>query len=194
MNIPSPAVAGAPLPASSPDTRRITIVRAVVALVWAGLLAIAVGDDIPTTASDVPVLVALLLTAYPLIDVASALVEASRPGARADGTLRVGAALSALAAIGLGIATFTADAGATLVVFGLWAFLSGALQLGVAVRRRRAGDRRLAMLISGSLSTLAGLMFAAASASDGAHLGNLAGYAALGGVFYLVWAARSPRG
>src|SRR3954447_22883598 len=110
-----------PTPAPVPATRRIAIVRAVVALIWAAALAIAVGDDVPTTASGLPTLVALLLTAYPLIDVASSALEATRSDARDAVVLRANAALGTLAAVALGIATFGADAGATLVVFGAWA-------------------------------------------------------------------------
>lgn len=190
MSTPAPAVGqlSAPLPA----TRRIAIVRAVVALIWAGALAIAVGDDVPTTASDLPTLVALLLTAYPLIDATASLIETAGPGAH-DDVLRLGAAISTLAAVALGVATFASDAGAAVLVFGVWAFASGAVQLTVALRRRRAAGGQMPLIVSGALSAIAGVTFAAASTQDSAHVANLAGYAALGAVFYLVWAARAHR-
>jgi len=46
-------------------------------------------------------------------------------------------------------------------------------------------------IISGGLSTVAGAGFIAASGMPAAHLGNVAGYMALGAVFYLLWAYRS---
>jgi uncharacterized membrane protein HdeD (DUF308 family) len=172
--------------------RRIAATRAVAALVWAAALILAVGDDVPTTASDLPTLVALLLTVYPLIDAVSSAIEAAA-GASRGSAFRlplVNATLSAAASVALAVAAFGSDAGAVLAVFGVWASVSGALQLGVAIARRRAGSREVSMIVSGGLSTIAGVTFAAASAQHAAHLANLAGYAALGAVLFLVWAVR----
>lgn len=155
----------------------LTPIRAAAALVWAVALVLAVGDRIPDTASAVPTLVALLLSAYPLIDAVSSFVERRW----------VNGAISTLAAAGLAAATFAGDAGAALVVFGAWAAVSGALQLALALRR---GDG-WPMRISGGLSTVAGLSFIAAAGQDAAHLANLAGYAAVGAVLYLLWTYRS---
>ncbi len=157
----------------------LTTARAAVALLWAVALVVAVGDGIPTTASDVTLAAALLLSAYPLIDAVSSFVEARW----------INGAISALAAAGLAAATFAGDAGATLVVFGAWAAVSGAIQLGVALHRHDGWP----MIISGGLSTLAGLSFVAASAQDEANLSMLAGYAAVGAVLYLVWTVRARR-
>lgn len=165
---------------SAASPRRIAVVRAVAALLWAAAFAIAVGDGVPSTGSDVPAVAVALLVLYPLIDVIASLVDARRANA----------AISLLASVALAVATVGADAGAALVVFGAWAAVSGAIQLAVAVAHRRAGGRELPMIVSGGLSTLAGLSFVAASSADDAHLANLAGYAAFGAVLYLVWAMR----
>lgn len=155
----------------------LTPTRAALALLWAVALVLAVGDRVPTTASEVPVAAALLLSAYPLIDAVSSFIEARW----------VNGALSTLAAAGLAVATFAGDAGAALLVFGAWAVVSGGLQLALALRRRDGWP----MIISGGLSTLAGVSFLAASGQDDANLAMLAGYAAVGAVLYLVWAVRS---
>ena len=194
--LPSALRRSAPPSGASPSTpgrvtRRIAIVRAAAALVWAGVLVAAVGDDVPTTATELPTLVAVLLTAYPLIDVIASLVEGSTAAPRNAAVLRANAALSALAVVALGIATLGGDAGSTLVAFGAWAFVSGAVQLGVALRRRGSGERQLPMVVSGALSAIAGVTFAASAGQDAAHLANLAGYAAVGAVLYLVWAVRT---
>lgn len=152
--------------------------RAIVALLWAVALVLVVGDDIPTTASDVTVAAALLLSAYPLIDAVSSFIEARW----------VNGAISTLAAAALAVATFGGDAGATLVVFGAWAVVSGAIQLAGAL-----APRQWPMIISGGLSTVAGLSFVAASAQDDARLSQLAGYATVGAVLYLVWTVRARR-
>ena len=49
------------------------------------------------------------------------------------------------------------------------------------------------MIVSGAISTVAGLSFVAGSSQEVAHLTNLAGYATLGAVLFLVWAARARR-
>jgi uncharacterized membrane protein HdeD (DUF308 family) len=169
--------------------QRIAVVRAVLALAWAVALVIVVGEEVPTTSSDVPIAAAALLTTYPVIDVVASIAAAR--GTDASGRLlRINAALSALAVVAIGAATFGSDAGFTLVAFDAWAAVSGAIHIGVAVRRR-AGGRQLPMIVSGGLSTIAGIGFLAASGMDDAHLSTLGGYMALGALLYLLWAHRN---
>jgi uncharacterized membrane protein HdeD (DUF308 family) len=176
-------------PASRNVPQRIAIVRALLALVWAAALVIAVGDDVPSTSSDVPIAAAALLASYPAIDVIASIAAAL--GTDASGRLlRINAAISALAVVAIGAAAFGGDAGATLIAFGAWAAVSGAIQFGVAVRRRAKG-RQLPMIVSGGLSTIAGISFLAASGMDDAQLASLGGYMALGALLYLLWAHRS---
>jgi len=172
---------------------RIALVRAVAALLWAVALVVAIGGDSFTTSSGVPTAVAALLSAYPLIDLVASLVESAAGSDRSAAVLRIDAALSGVAVAGLAAAAFAGDAGATLAVFGAWAFVSGAIQLGVALSRRRGATRQWPMIVSGALSTVAGLAFAASASGDSAGLGGLAGYAAFGAVLYLVWVARAGR-
>ena len=177
-------------PPSRNVPQRIAIVRALLALVWAAALVIAVGDQVPSTSSDVPIAAAALLASYPAIDVVASI--AATLGTDAPGRLlRINAAISALAIAAIGAVAFGADAGATLAAFGSWAAVSGAIQLGVAVHRRRAGGRQLPMIVSGGLSTIAGISFLAASDMDDAHLATVGGYMGLGGLLYLLWAHRS---
>jgi hypothetical protein len=193
MLLSSAASGAAPRVALTSDvTRRIAIVRAGVALIWAAAFVIAVGDEIPRTGSDVTFAASALLVLYPLIDVIASLAEAQRVPKQSQGVLRANAAISLVAAVALGGAAFGADAGAVLVAFGAWAVVSGAIQLGVAIRRRRGGGgRELPMILSGGLSAVVGVGFIAASQGNDAHLANLGGYAAFGAVLYLLWAARS---
>ncbi len=177
-------------PPSRDVPQRIAIVRAVLALVWAAALVIAVGDGVPGTDSDVPIAAAALLAAYPAIDVVASIAAAL--GTDASGrVLRIIAALSVLAVAAIGATAFGADAGATLAAFGSWATVSGAIQFGAAVHRRRAGSRQLPMIVSGGLSTIAGISFLAASGMDDAHLAIVGGYMALGALLYLLSAHRS---
>jgi uncharacterized membrane protein HdeD (DUF308 family) len=175
---------------SHDSPRRIAIVRAVLALVWAAALVIVVGDKVPSTSSDVPIAAAALLASYPAIDVVASIAGALGTDASAR-VLRINAAISALAVAAIGATAFGSDAGATLVAFGSWAAVSGAIQFAVAVQRRRTQRRQLPMLVSGGLSTIAGISFLAASGMDDAHVATLGGYMALGALLYLLWAQRS---
>jgi uncharacterized membrane protein HdeD (DUF308 family) len=177
-------------PPSRDVPRSIAIARAVLALVWAAGLVIAVGDQVPSTSSDVPVAAAALLASYPAIDVVASIAAALGTDASVR-LIRINAAISAVAVAAIGATAFGADAGATLAAFGAWAAVSGAIQLAVAVHRRRTEGRQLPMIVSGGLSTVAGLSFIAASSNDEARLGTLAGYMALGALLYLLWAHRS---
>lgn len=79
---------------------------------------------------------------------------------------------------------------AVLRVWGIWAAVAGLVQLVVAVRRRDLGGQ-WALIASGAISTLAGISFLLQAPQ--ASLRNLAGYALLGGVFFLVSALRLGR-
>jgi hypothetical protein len=164
--------------------QRIAIARAVLALVWAAAVVIAIGDRVPTTDADIPIVAAALLTAYPLIDVVASLANA-RLQEHAT-ALHVNAAISALAAVFVGVTAFGSDAGAALAAFGAWAVVSGAMQLVFALR----GSRQVPMLVSGGVSTLAGISFLSAAGMHDAHLAVLGGYMGAGAVLYLLSARR----
>jgi uncharacterized membrane protein HdeD (DUF308 family) len=170
--------------------RRIAIVRAVLALAWAAALVIAVGDEVPTTSSDVPIAAVALLATYPAIDVVASIAGALGANA-APRTLAVSAAISVLAIVAIGVTAFGSDAGATLAAFGAWAAVSGAIQLASAVHLRRTEGHQLPMIVSGGLSTIAGIGFVASSGMEDAQLARVGGYMALGALLYLLWAHRS---
>ena len=166
--------------------RRLYLVRFGFALVWAILLF--------HTASNSGPLTAVLLVLYPLFDVAAAVVDvrSQRVGAsRSTVGLVVNITVSTLAALGLAVA-LTSGIPAALRVWGAWALLAGVLQLVVAVGRRRLGGQ-WALIISGALSMVAGTTFVVQSFAPGASLVTVAGYALLGGVFFLVSALRLGR-
>ncbi|HEV7981056.1 hypothetical protein [Amycolatopsis sp.] len=165
---------------AAPALRRLYFVRFGFAVVWAGLLAL--------TASDLGVAAGVLLVLYPLFDVAAAVVDARSSRAR---ELVLNIVVSSLAALGLAFAA-TSGIPAALRVWGAWAILAGVVQLVVALRRRRLGGQ-WAMILSGGISTVAGASFIAGAAQDDPSLTTLAGYAVLGGVFFLISAIRLGR-
>lgn len=178
----SPAATGV-----APTLRRLYFGRFGFALVWAVLLFL--------TASSISPLAAVLLVLYPVFDVAAAVVDVRSSRANlANGSttgLYVNIAISALAAIGLVVA-IAGGIPAVLRVWGVWAVVAGIVQLAVAVWRRRMGGQ-WPMIASGGISVLAGVSFFAMASSAGASLANLAGYALLGGIFFLVSALRIGR-
>jgi hypothetical protein len=172
----------------APALRRLYFVRFGFALVWAVLLVV--------TASSIGPVSATLLVLYPVFDVAAAVVDvrSSRAGG-STGTsaagLYVNIAISALAAVGLAVA-LASGIPAVLRVWGVWAVVAGIVQLVVAIRRRRLGGQ-WAMIASGAISAVAGASFLVMASSAGASLANVAGYALLGGIFFLVSALRLGR-
>jgi uncharacterized membrane protein HdeD (DUF308 family) len=167
------------------QSQRIVYIRAVLALAWATAVIVAVGSDVPTTASDLTAGVAALLASYPLIDVVASIAGARHDGASRN-VLRVNAAISTAAVVAIAVTGFGSDAGATFASFGAWATISGAIQFGVAIHRRRSRGGQLPMIVSGGLSTIAGLSFIAQSGGSDAHLTYIGGYMALGALLFLL--------
>ncbi|MEU1483651.1 hypothetical protein [Streptomyces sp. NPDC005752] len=165
--------------------RKLYFLRFAFAAVWAALLF--------TTADTLGAPTATLLVIYPLFDVACAIVDirSARVNGQAVRGLYVNVALSALTVAGLAFAA-TSGIPAVLRVWGAWAVTAGIVQLVVGAARRRLGGQ-WAMIASGFISTLAGASFVAQAGKDGASLSSLAGYAFLGGVFFLVSALRLGR-
>lgn len=170
--------------------RTLYVTRFGFAIAWAVLLF--VNSTGLYRATTLGLLTAVLLVVYPLFDVAAAVVDrrSSHPTGAAAALLVVNMVLSLLAAIGLLVAV-RAGASSVLVVWGLWAITAGAVQLVVGVRRRALGGQ-WAMIAAGGISVLAGASFIAQSRAAGS-VATLAGYAVLGGIFFLVSALRLQR-
>ncbi|GHD79512.1 membrane protein [Streptomyces mirabilis] len=164
--------------------RSLYLIRVAFSLIWVALVvttsASLVSTDKPT------VIAAVLLVIYPLWDVIATLLERRMAGT--GPTDRLGTtnmALGLATTAGMIIAVFS-TIGTALLVFGIWALLSGAIQLVVAIRRRRTVGAQWPMAISGGLSVLAGASFAAMSASATSSLSTVAGYSAFGALWFLV--------
>jgi uncharacterized membrane protein HdeD (DUF308 family) len=168
----------------APALRKLYLVRFGFAIVWAVLLFL--------TGAEIGLVSGTLLVLYPLFDVAAIVVDsrAARAG-RASAALYANIAVSTLAAAGLAFAV-TSGIPAVLRVWGVWAVVSGVAQLVVGLVRRGFGGQ-WPMIISGAISTLAGTSFFLQAGAENATLTNLAGYAAIGGVFFLVSALRLRR-
>jgi uncharacterized membrane protein HdeD (DUF308 family) len=160
--------------------RRLYFVRFVFAAAWAGTFA-AIGSKIDAGSVT-------LLILYPAFDVAAAIFDARSTRNQA---LYANIAISTAAAIGFAIAAAN-DIPTVLRAWGAWAVVAGLVQLFVALRRRRALGGQWAMILSGGISVLAGGGFIR-QASSATSMKMLAGYAALGGLFFLISAVRQLR-
>ncbi|MFF7967827.1 hypothetical protein ACFZC3_21045 [Streptomyces sp. NPDC007903] len=183
----SSLAAPAPTKVDTAALRRLYFLRFAFATVWAVLVF--------ATAHTLSPLSATLLVIYPVFDVACAVVDirsakANRGPVRG---LYANVTLSTLTAAGL-VAAATSGVPAVLRVWGAWAITAGVVQLTVgALRRRRGMAGQWPMILSGAISTLAGTSFIAQAGKASASLSALAGYAFLGGVFFLVSALRLGR-
>ena len=164
--------------------RSLYYARFAFALVWAILTGVLAGTFGPATIA--------LLILYPLFDVAAAVVDFRSSGdSRSTTPLYVNMALSLFAAAGLAVAVPAGIPGA-LRVWGVWAIAAGLVQLIVAVLRYRLGGQ-WAMILSGGISTLAGTSFIFMAGGPAASLSSIAGYALIGGIFFLISALRLHR-
>jgi hypothetical protein len=168
--------------------QRLFLVRGLVAIAWAVVIA-ATADSLTTG-------VAILLVLYPLIDVVGSVIDARGQQGSARQLLEVNTAISAAAAVAVGIAA-TGDKGDVFAVFGVWALVTGGLQVAVAIRRRTILGRQLPLLLAGAGSTLFGIAFLVMAGAADPNLRMIAFYAAGGGVEFAVQAwllgRRSPR-
>jgi hypothetical protein len=165
--------------------RRLYFIRFAFAIVWAVLL-LPTGDDKGAGLT-------VLLVVYPLVDAAAVLWQLRSAGDTSGPRLteRLNVAVSVIVAIALGWAS-TYSIAAALGVWGGWAAASGLTQLITAVRHRGSGGQ-VPQILSGGISVVAGIAFLAQSFNSPDSMSGVAGYAILGGVFFLVSALRLGR-
>ena len=162
---------------------QVFLIRGLVAITWAAVFAVA-AESLTTS---VTVGAGILLVVYPLIDVVASLIDARTQHGSARRILLAGAVTSAIAAVALGVAA-TGTVADALAVFGVWALVSGAAQLTVAVRRHAQYGLQLPMLLAGVGSVVFGIAFLIASTGADPMLSMLAVYAAGGGLDFAVQA------
>lgn len=157
-------------------------VRAAFSAVWV-VLAFSVGQHSPGLA-------AVLLVAYPAWDALANYIDMSRSGGSVENrTQALNTVVSVATTVAVIVALRSSMTG-VLQVFGVWATLSGLLQLGTAIRRWKNFGAQWAMVLSGAQSSLVGLLFIAqAHNPTPAAIVKIAGYAAVGAIYFLVSAA-----
>jgi hypothetical protein len=159
------------------------ISRALFSALWVAL-ALTIGKAHPALGIG-------LVIAYPAWDSVANYVDAKRNGGlRANPTQMLNVAVSAVVTLAVAIAT-TRNFHLVITVIGIWATLSGLLQLSTAVRRWRGSGAQWPMVLSGAQSALAGGFFVtqAANAAVRLSVADVAPYAAFGATYFAISAA-----
>jgi uncharacterized membrane protein HdeD (DUF308 family) len=153
--------------------------RAAFSVVWVAL-AFAIGQH--ATAIG-----AALLIIYPAWDALANYVDMSRSGGMRENLTQAFNVFASAAIVIAVIVVLSVNPSLVLDVFGVWAILSGLLQLGTAARRWKRFGAQWAMILSGGQSALAGVFFVVqAHASVPPAIVKVAGYAGVGAVYFLV--------
>jgi uncharacterized membrane protein HdeD (DUF308 family) len=186
------STAGAPSEAAPPESNNSTetqtdthvshvfLTRGLIAIAWAAVFA-AASDSLTFG-------VGVLLVLYPLIDVVASVIDARSEERSARQLLLANAAVSAIAAVALGVAA-TGTVADVFAVFGAWAFITGAAQLVVVLRRRAVLGNQWPLLLANGVSIIGGVAFiVAAVAADNPKLRMLSVYAATGGTEFVIQA------
>ncbi|SRR6266568_8195923 len=140
-----------------------------------------------TVGQSSAVIAGVLFAAYPAWDAAANWLDALRSGGLSQNRTQALNVLVSLAATAAVILALQTSMNWVLGVFGAWAILSGLLQLGTAVRRWRRHGAQWAMVLSGGQSALAGGFFIVQAAMPASpSIANVAGYAAVGALYFLV--------
>lgn len=151
--------------------------RAAFSIVWV-LLAVRAGGSAG--------LAAALLVLYPAWDALANLADGIRSGGITSNPSQLFNVIVSLA-VTAGVWFALPDMNHVLGVFGLWAVLSGALQLSTGLRRRKQYGAQWAMMLSGAQSALAGAVFIFQSQTSAVpSIATVTGYAGFGAFYFLV--------
>jgi uncharacterized membrane protein HdeD (DUF308 family) len=131
---------------------------------------------------------AVLLAVYPAWDCLANYVDAARNGGlRANPSQMLNAIVSAIVTLAVA-ATVGYDVHAALGVIGIWAGLSGVLQLSTGIRRWRSASAQWPQILSGVQSALAAVHFVLKATNPAASVSvaDVAPYAAFGAVYFAI--------
>jgi uncharacterized membrane protein HdeD (DUF308 family) len=158
--------------------RSYYFVRALFSISWIIVAVIVSGQ---------PALAALLFVIYPAWDAMANLADArSNGGLKANRTQTLNVVVSTITTLAVLLAVMK-DTHAVLAVFGVWAILSGLLQLATGVTRWRTYGAQWVMILSGAQSALAGgFMISRSVGTAVPTILDVAPYAGFGAFYFLV--------
>jgi hypothetical protein len=176
------AMTGARGPESSARRlRRLYFVRVLISLLWVSTIYWL------SSSQASGLLVALTLAAYPTIDAIAGMVDNRiNPSPLLKWMLRGNLVAGLVAA--LAILSVSSDLSSEIRVFGLWAVISGAIQLALGISRQWSLKGQWLIIVSGAGSIVGGLAFLGLSGLTSSGLQALSQYSIGGAVFYLLTA------
>jgi len=163
--------------------RKLYFTRTAFSMVWVTLVTLFAGTHTAVAAA--------LLIIYPAWDVNGTFLDI-RANRHSPASLRpqyINAAISILTTIAVGLA-LRIGVPEAVIVFGVWAILTGLIQLVLGISRRTLLGGQWPMIISGGQSVLGGASFIALAHDPTMGITSLAGYSAFGAFYYLLSAFR----
>lgn len=162
--------------------RTLYFLRAAFSTLWVVLLSVFVKTNHQVAG--------ILFIIYPAWDVFATYLDIKAdPPYVSKAPQYVNAVIGILTTIGVALALQKGVPGA-LMVFGLWAIVTGLIQLILGLRRRKELGGQWPMILSGGQSMLAGSAFIILAHSPTMGINSLAGYAAFGAFYFLIAAIR----
>lgn len=162
--------------------RRLYFLRTAFSVLWAILLSVFLKSS--------PGIANVLFVIYPMWDVFATYLDIKASPTHTPKTPQyVNAAIGILTTIGVALA-LQKGVPAALIVFGIWAIVTGAIQLILGVRRRKELGGQWPMILSGGQSVLAGSVFILMAHSPTMGVNSLVGYAVFGAFYFLIAAIR----
>ena len=160
--------------------RKLYFIRVAFSLIWITLV-VTVGKTNST-------LETVLFVLYPIWDILATFVDINANPATSNKVPQyVNVAIGTLTTIAVIIALQTGIPSA-LIVFGVWASLTGLIQFILGLRRRKMFEGQWPMILSGAQSLIAGGLIISRAHMPNYGIASLAGYSAFG-AFYFVLAA-----
>ncbi|MET4141516.1 hypothetical protein [Pedobacter sp. UYP1] len=162
--------------------RKLYFIRAAFSVTWVILVALLAKSSFG--------IACVLLVIYPAWDVMGTFLDIRTNNGSVSKTPQyINAAISIITTIAVGFA-LQAGVPEALMVFGVWAILTGLIQLILGLRRRKLLGGQWPMMISGGQSIIGGTSFILLAHDPTMGITNLAGYAAFGAFYYLLAAFR----
>lgn len=162
--------------------RTLYFVRAAFSITWVILIALFAKTSFG--------IATILLIIYPAWDVAGTFLDIrANKGSVSKTPQYINAAISTITAVAVGLA-LQKGVPEALIVFGVWAILTGLIQLILGLRRRKLLGGQWPMMISGGQSIIGGTSFILLAHDPTMGITSLAGYAAFGAFYYLLAAFR----
>ena len=162
--------------------RKLYFLRAAFSILWVILLSVFVKTN--------PQIASILFVIYPAWDVFATYLDIKANPHYVSKTpqyVNMGIGILATAGVALALQKGVPE---SLIVFGVWALVTGLIQLVLGLRRRKELSGQWPMILSGGQSMLAGTVFIIMAHAPTMGINSLAGYAAFGAFYFLIAAIR----